>query len=258
MNSLPAMNSLRAMNSLPAMNSLSVIVPALDEEARIQECLRSVLAARGSWPIELLVVDGGSKDRTVEQAAALPEVKIVPSARGRARQQNAGAAAATGDVLLFLHADCALQPGALAALEQVIAAHPRSPGGAFRMEFDGPGAALRFVEAVSHARLRLGGIACGDQAIWVRRAAFLELGGFPDQRLMEDVSFSRALSRRGGLAIVEDPPVLTSARRFSADGVLRRTVSNWAISAAWALGVNIATLKRFYPDREVPAPDPAA
>jgi rSAM/selenodomain-associated transferase 2 len=234
------------------MRKLSVIIPALDEEARIQDCLHSVLSARGQLPVEILVVDGGSSDRTVQRAESVPGVQVVRSVRGRARQQNAGAAAATGDILLFLHADCRLQPGALAALETLAEDTPIAPGGAFRMRFDGPGLSYRIVELLSHARLRAASVACGDQAIWVRRTAYTKVRGFPDQPLMEDVAFSRAIGRLGPLAVVEAPPVLNSARRFAANGVLRRTLSNWIISLAWAFGADIAFLKRFYPDREVP------
>lgn len=235
------------------MRKLSIIVPALDEEAGIQDCLQSALAARGSWPLELLVVDGGSTDATVARAGEVPGVQVIHSGRGRARQQNAGAAAATGDVLVFLHADGRLQPGCLAALEDVVQRTPESPGGAFRMRFDANGAGFRVVELLSHARLRLLRVACGDQVIWAHRSAFERVGGFPDQPLMEDVALSRALSRLGPLSITESPAVVTSARRFATDGVLRRTLSNWFISIAWALGVDAALLKRFYPDREIEA-----
>ena len=230
------------------MRKISVIVPALDEEEGIQACLQSALEARGALPLEVLLVDGGSRDATVVRASEVPGVAVVRSMRGRARQLNAGAAAASGDVLVFLHADSRLQRGALAALERTAERSPESPGGAFRMRLDGQGPGLRIVEALSHARLRALSVACGDQAIWVRRTAFDSLGGFPVQPLMEDVAFTRTLSKLGPLAIVEDPPVISSARRFTEDGVIRRTLSNWMISFAWAIGADAAYLKRFYPD----------
>jgi len=230
------------------MRKISVIVPALDEQAQIQDCLRSALAARGEGPVELVLADGGSTDATIALASEVPGVRVVRAVRGRARQQNAGAAAATGDILVFLHADCRLQPGALAALDRVASESPQSPGGAFRMELDAPGAPYRVVEALSHARLRFTRVACGDQAIWAWRTAFERVGGFPDQPLMEDVAFTRALARLGRLAVIEKPAVVSSARRFATDGVVRRTLSNWAISLAWALGADVAYLKRFYPE----------
>lgn len=229
----------------------SVIIPVLDESARIQDCIRSALEA-GSSVFEVVVADGGSTDDTVARAAEMPGTRVVRSPRGRARQQNAGVRAAQGDVLVFLHADCRLERGAVDALVRLLEARPDAEGGAFRMKLDGAAPGLRFVEAFSHARMRLCGVACGDQAIWVRRSAFDALGGFPDQPLMEDVAFSRALARRSGLAIVESHAVVSSSRRFEADGIVRRCVSNWAISLAWALGADVAWLKKFYADREAP------
>ena len=226
----------------------SVIIPVLDEERRIVACLEALDAARGAQELEVLVVDGGSRDDTAARAGAVAGVTVIAGPRGRARQLNRGAAHARGDVLLFLPADSRLAPGALDAAARALANSPSSPGGAFRMEVDAPGLSFRVVEALSHARLRATGVICGDQGIFVRRAVFDALGGFPDQPLMEDIAFSRRMASCGPLAILADHPIVSSARRFQSDGVVRRTLGNWAISLAYWAGASPFWLKRFYPD----------
>jgi rSAM/selenodomain-associated transferase 2 len=231
----------------------SVIVPVLDEEARIGACLEALTAARGAQELEVLVVDGGSTDGTVERAQAVPGVTVLAGPRGRARQLNRGASRARGDVLLFLHADSRLAPGALDAAAAALARDPAAPGGAFRMAVDAPGLAFRVVEWLSHARLRATGVICGDQGLFVRAAAFRALGGFPDQPLMEDVAFSRRMATLGAPLILAATPIVSSARRFQVDGVARRTLGNWAISLAYWAGASPTWLKRFYPDERTAA-----
>jgi len=160
-----------------------VIVPVLDERAALPALLDHVAALPGDW--EVVVADGGSTDGTCALAAAHPLApRVVDAPRGRAVQQNAGAAAASGDVLVFLHADSRLPRGAHAALTAALA-DPRVVGGNFALRFDGGGWFSRFLGAV-YATQRRAGVFYGDSTIWVRPAVFAALGGFPAVPIMDD------------------------------------------------------------------------
>jgi rSAM/selenodomain-associated transferase 2 len=169
---------------------------------------------------------------------------VVAAPRGRARQQNAGAAAATGDVLLFLHADTRLPPDADARIAAALAA-PGACWGRFDVRLTGRAPLLRLVERLISLRSRLTGIATGDQAIFVRRDTFQAIGGFPDQPLMEDVALSRALRRIARPACLREA-VLTSSRRWETRGIWRTIVLMWRLRLAYALGADPAELARRY------------
>jgi len=188
---------------------LSVVVPALNEASGIRAALEALapLRARGH---EVIVVDGGSSDDTVRIAQGLAD-KVIHAPRGRALQMNAGARAASGDVLLFLHADTRLPPGA----ETLVFS---SVWGRFDVEIDGRHPLLKVVACGMNLRSRLTGIATGDQAMFVRRDAF---PGFPEIPLMEDIALSRLLKRRAAPACLR-ATVLTSGRRWESRGVLRQ------------------------------------
>lgn len=221
---------------------VSVVVPALNEAAGIGAVLDAALAQDG--PHEVLVVDGGSTDATAEIARARG-VRVVTSARGRARQMAAGADAATGDVLLFLHADTVLPAGALALVRQALA-DPSVAGGCFRTSFgDGARGWMRLWQA--RLWMRWHRLAFGDRAPFVRRTAFDAAGGVPDQPLFEDLELVRRV-RRVGRFVFLDADVTTSARRFRANGAFRQQARNLALWLGWNAGVAPARLKRFYPD----------
>jgi rSAM/selenodomain-associated transferase 2 len=220
---------------------LSVIVPALDEAAAIAATLAPLQAWRAAGH-EVLLVDGGSRDGTPELAAALVDRTIV-TAPGRARQMNAGALAATGDGLLFLHADTQLPADAERSIVAAFAAG--RVWGRFDVRLSGRQPLLRVVERLMNWRSRLTGIATGDQAIFVRRGDFAAVGGFPDIPLMEDVALSRALRRRGRPVCLRGPAV-TSSRRWEANGVLRTVLLMWRLRLAYFLGANPAALARRY------------
>ena len=222
------------------MPDVSIIVPVLDEAAAIRETLAPLQAARASGA-EVLVVDGGSRDGTVAAATPLAD-RVIAAARGRASQMNAGATAARAPALLFLHADTLLPPGALDEVRRALAA---SEWGRFDVSIVGHGAMLRVVGACMNARSRLTGIATGDQAIFVRRAAFEAAGGFPAIPLMEDVALSRALRRRGRPACLR-ARVATSGRRWERHGVLRTIVLMWRLRLEYALGADPHRLARRY------------
>jgi hypothetical protein len=158
---------------------------------------------------------------------------------------NLGAAQARGEVLLFLHADCALESGALEEAEEVLAA-PRVAAGCFTMSVAADGFWFRSIAACSTARVRLFGVVYGDQGLYVRRDLFTRLGGFPPFRLMEDVFFSRNL-RRHGRMVVASRRVFVSPRRWQQVGVVRQTIRNWTLIALAAGGVSPDRLARFYP-----------
>jgi rSAM/selenodomain-associated transferase 2 len=218
---------------------VSIIIPALNEAAGIAFCVER---ARAVGACEVLVVDGGSSDGTPERAFMADRVLSAP--RGRARQQNLGAAQAKGDVLLFLHADCWLQPGSLDDVTKALA-DANVVGGCFRQRIDAPGLRFRWLERGNALRVRLFRLAYGDQAIFVRRAWFERLGGFPDEPFLEDLLFMKRLARQGRIALLPDRLVV-SARRWQARGVVRQTLSNWWLTLAGLIGVSPRWLARFY------------
>ncbi len=221
---------------------LSVIVPTLDEAEALPAALA---AARQPGVTEIIVVDGGSRDGTLALARTLAD-RVLETARGRARQMNAGAAVARGDVLLFLHADTRLPAGYAQAVARALA-DPRVVGGRFDVRLDATGLAYRVVGRLISVRSRVTRVATGDQAIFVRRAVFARLGGYPAVPLMEDVALSRALKRAGRVACLGET-VVTSARRWQRHGVARTVLLMWALRAAYYAGVSPARLARIYRD----------
>ena len=217
--------------------SISVVIPALDEEKRLPAAIQSVRA-----DADVIVVDGGSRDATRAVAAA-EGARVLESPRGRGRQLDEGARAATGDWLVFLHADTRLEAGwadALVSLPEDVA------GGAFRLAIDSDRLAFRIVERAVRARVRLFALPYGDQGLFVRREAYARVGGMPHLPLMEDVAFVKRLRRAGRLAFL---PVraFTSARRWERDGVLRATLRNWWLVGLYAAGRSPERLAQLYP-----------
>jgi rSAM/selenodomain-associated transferase 2 len=225
--------------------TLSVVIPALDEEAVLASTLESV--SRSAPGCEIVVADGGSRDATRE-IAVTAGARVVSAPRGRGPQMNAGAAVATGDVLLFLHADTQLPADAGTLVEQALA-DPRAVAGSFVLGFDSPHPLLRLSSVAS--RLNLGWATYGDQALFFRREAFERAGGFPSQPLFEDVAM-QARIRRLGRCVKIQRPVRTSARRFLRVGVVRQQLLNAGLVVAYHLGVSPRTLASWY-DRG-PAP----
>ena len=219
----------------------SVIIPVLNEEATIAEAIERAWSAGAG---EVIVCDGGSRDATVRRAAALP-CRLIHSSPGRAVQQNAAAAAAVGDVLVFLHADCWLEPGGLEPIAAGLA-DGRTAGGAFRQRIDAAGLIYRLLERGNACRVRWLRLPYGDQGIFVRRDVFESLGRFPQIPLMEDVRFMRAFRRRWRPLLLPGP-LHVSARRWQRSGPIRQTLRNWSLLAAEACGVPPDRLQRYYP-----------
>ncbi len=220
--------------------SVSVIIPTLNEESCLEETLREL---RRQKPHEIIVADGGSCDATCRLAAEADLVVRAP--RGRAFQMNAGAARATGDILLFLHADCRLETGALSAAEACLQRRGVAAG-CFRMSVATRGLLYRWIDFVAGVRVKMAGMIYGDQGLFLRRELFARLGGFPGLGLMEDVFFSARLRRLGRL-IVAPQRIYVSPRRWQRSGIVRQTVRNWTLLALAISGVHADWLARWYP-----------
>jgi rSAM/selenodomain-associated transferase 2 len=194
---------------------ISVIIPTYNEEKALPATLERLFGER--VPCQVILVDGGSTDRTRETTGAYPSIQILSAPKGRASQMNAGAALARGDWLLFLHADTLLPEGALTAIE---AMGPEIQAGGFRHRFSGAGASLRLISLLDNLRSRSTRIIYGDQAMFVRRGLFHALGGFPDQPMLEDVAFCERLVRVTRPVMMKSA-VITDSRKFVKMGVWR-------------------------------------
>lgn len=220
--------------------TVSVIIPTLNEEVCLAETLHAV---RSLGRLEIIVADGGSTDRTRSIAAAAD--RLVDAPRGRARQMNYAARQARGDLLLFLHADCALASGALRAAESSL----RRPGVAavcFQQRVRAKGLLYRAIDACATARVRLTGLAYGDQGLMLDRQTFETAGRFPETPLMEDVLLCRQLRKLGRIEVVPHR-ILVSPRRWQRIGIVRQTLRNWTLIALAAAGVPPDRLARYYP-----------
>lgn len=220
---------------------LSIVIPTLNEAPSIEHTVHCALDLR---PFEVLVADGQSQDRTAELARSAGAT-VVTSERGRGRQLNAGARAATGDVLLFLHADCWLEPTAAGQIEAALL-DETVIGGAFRQRIDHDRRVFRWLEWGNAARVRCRRMPYGDQGIFVRRSAFEAVGGFAEVRLMEDVLLMREFRRRGWRVELLPGPIHVDPRRWLKHGVVRQTLRNWTLLAGLRLGISPDRLAEFY------------
>ena len=224
------------------MSRLSIIMPVLDEGDGIAGAL-DALAELRALGVEVIVVDGGSHDATV-QRARLRADQVLSAPRGRALQMNAGAAKASGDVLLFLHADTRLPREAERLVLDGLARSNRV-WGRFDVTIDGRQPMLKLVAAMMNLRSRLTGIATGDQAIFVKRDAFQAAGGFPEIPLMEDIALSKRLKRSGRPLCLRERAT-TSGRRWETHGVFRTILLMWRLRLAYFLGADPAALAGRY------------
>ncbi len=222
------------------VETISVIVPTLNEESSIAPVLRS---AGDAEDVERIVIDGGSDDKT-ESAATSAGGRVFQSARGRGLQMNEGARRATGEILLFLHGDTLLPQ----SFDELVRSTLRREGvvaGAFRLGIDGGGWTLRAIERVANWRSRLLQLPYGDQALFMRRQIFHQIGGFPETPILEDLTLVRRLKKHGRVALVPDM-VRTSPRRWDRIGPLRTTLLNQVILLGHIFGVPPEQLARWY------------
>ena len=229
---------------------ISVIIPTLNEERTITATLAHTATLGFD---ELIVVDGGSTDETpalVEsyrlstQSSALSPIQWVTAPCGRARQMNEGAKTSGGEILLFLHADTQLPDDAKSMIDTTLA-DQRMVGGRFDVRFVPPSMLGTIISRMMNWRSRLSGLATGDQALFVRRPIFKQMGGFTDMPLMEDIDFSRRLKRQGATAALT-ATVTTSFRRWEQQGPLRTILLMWSLRFLYWIGVSPHTLSRWY------------
>lgn len=219
---------------------ISVIIPTLNEELTLEKIITSV---GDSKDVEIIVSDGGSDDGTLVIAERLSH-KTLSSPLGRGAQMNQGAAAASGDILLFLHADTMLPIGWEDHIGEALR-DDEIAGGAFSFSLSGCSPSFSFISLMVNFRSRLLKLPYGDQAIFVRRDIFEKLGGFKEIPIMEDVELVKGMRRLGTLKIL-DMPVITSSRRWEQEGWMRTTVRNLVLLFLYYFGVSPERLYRFY------------
>lgn len=218
---------------------ISVIIPTLNEEDVIEKTLHGLLKVPG---IEVIVSDCGSTDKTVTLCKEL--ARVINSEPGRGRQMNAGAKEASGETLLFLHADTILPEG---WKENIVSAMSNEMivGGAFSLSIDSERVPYKIISATANIRSRITRIPYGDQGIFVRRSVFEEIGGFGEMPIMEDVDLMRRLKKVGKVVMLRDK-VKTSARRWEKEGVIYTPLRNWLLIGLYYMGVPPERLYRFY------------
>lgn len=231
----------RPPSSRPGRMRVAVVIPTLDEAANLEILLPALVATAD----EVVVSDGGSRDRTLEVARAAGARTVVGPA-GRGPQLNRGARETQAEILLFLHADSRLPEGGLELIREAVAAG--ADGGGFLLRFDVERPLLELGAWLINRRTRLLGVPLGDQAQFVTRSRFEELGGFRDWSILEDLDFGRRLKHTGRLVVLKRP-VTTAARRFLTLGVVRTVATNWLIWALYFAGVSPPRLARLYRNR---------
>ena len=221
---------------------ISVVVPSWRDAENLEKLLPEL--ARQEGIAETIVVDASGEGQAEQVALATGATFVASSKPNRGEQMNLGAAAASGDVIVFLHSDTNLDDAHLAAIQAALA-NPEVIGGAFFRKFDGRHPRLMWLESVARFLTSHGGTLYGDQSIFVRRDVFSNLGGFAKIPLMEDVEFSRRLRGAGKIAVL-DPPVQSSARRHLRKGAWRTSIQNGLFIVLYNIGVSPHTLHRWY------------
>lgn len=223
---------------------ISVVIPVLHEGRQIRGILRSLISVGWAASYEVIVVDGDPSGETIKQIRD-PGIITMTAGRGRARQMNAGAAKASGDILLFLHADTLLPEGAFVKITDALA-NGCFIGGAFDLGIKNRRWIFRLISRCASWKHRLTRVPYGDQAIFILRSYFEELGGYPDIPLMEDVELMKRVKRKGWRIIILRDAVKTSARKWEKDGVVYTVVRNWILQALYLMGLPAELLVKHY------------
>lgn len=223
---------------------ISVIIPVLHEGTHINDVLTSLNVSSNGRPYETIVVDGDPAGGTIRHIAD-SLVLALRAHKGRARQMNTGAARATGEILLFLHADTLLPADALAKIEEAVS-DENCVGGAFDLGIQNGRRIFQIIGRCASWKHRLTRVPYGDQAIFIRRKYFEELGGYPEIPLMEDVELMKRVKRRGGRIVIIPQRVMTSSRKWDKDGVIYAIFRNWALQTLYLLGMPAARLVKYY------------
>ncbi len=228
------------MSIAPKTSNISVIIPTLNEADNLATTLEPLKNITG---LEIIVVDGGSRDATISIAEAAG-ARVISSQPGRSYQQNSGAAAASGEILLFLHADT-LVPPSFAQLIRVSLNRETVAAGAFSLSINMTGLAIRFIENMANYRAKLLQLPYGDQALFMTKENFMKTGGFPEIAIMEDFALVSKLRKMGRIETLPET-VSTSSRRWQKLGIFRTTLINQAIIIGYLLGRSPTSLANWY------------
>lgn len=223
---------------------ISVIIPVLHESDKINELLDSIKSASSDVPHEIIVVDGDSTGSTVKRIISADVITLI-APQGRALQMNAGAAIASGDVLLFLHADTLLPSKAFSKIVAALS-DKRFIGGSFDLGIQNRRRIFKAIGRAASLKHRLTRVPYGDQAIFMLRSYFEKIGGYPAIPLMEDVEMMRRVKRQSGRIIILNQTVTTSSRKWEADGIFYTIIRNWIIQALYLFGVPAERLAKYY------------
>ncbi len=221
---------------------VSIIIPVLNEEKAIPALMENLCSQEESC--EVIMVDGGSTDQSVEICSKYKDLTVITSENGRANQMNMGAGIAKGNVLLFLHADTLLPKGGIKSIEAAMGEED-TVGGSFYMKFDMENFAFRFFSAFT--RINSAYLTYGDQAIFIRKSVFEEIGAYKQLPILEDFEIQKRL-RKNGKFVKLPLAVITSARRFLHNGIFKQQLLNIAMVCAYELGCSPAKIKTFYKD----------
>jgi rSAM/selenodomain-associated transferase 2 len=229
--------------------SFSVIIPVLRESSLISQTIDHVYDASAGFDLEVIVVDGDDKGQTISAIKNREVIKIL-SPKGRGKQMNKGASVASGEILLFLHADTELPEQAFKTISLVMEGEQYA-GGAFDLGIKSDRAVFRLIEKLVNIRTRLTRVPYGDQAIFIRKGIFFKVNGFREIPVMEDVELMRHIKKLGSEVCIVPQRVKTSPRRWEKEGVVFCTLRNWALISLYSLGVRPDKLvKSYYRDRE--------
>lgn len=222
----------------------SFVIPVLYEGDAVNQVIERVSRQFPEDSLEIVVVDGDPEKSTLRRILS-PKVKTATAARGRGTQMNEGAQLAHGDILIFLHADTEMPADALDFIREIMKTGQYAAG-AFTLRFDSQRRIYRVIESAASWRCRLTRIPYGDQAIFIRRSYFEEIGGFKEIPIMEDIDLMRRIRRRGDRICISPAYVRTSARRWEKEGILYCAIRSWVLAALFALGVPPHRLIRYY------------